>query len=496
MWTLLMDQGTNDLWKLLAGKFVTDTAPPVGGISLLPTSVDAQAVKVSWRVVDYATGVDRYNVQVRDIGSTTWTAWLTGTHATSGWYAGQAGRTYEFRVQAIDLKGNAQAWVSVPAQPASVVAGAFARVTTGALNVRSGAGTSFGIVGSLAAGSVVYVLDGPVASGDYQWYRVQYGFTEWPAAGYAQIGWVAAGSGSETYLAPAGPPTRVKLAPFVAGYAVTPSFLPTGPAPGNVATVSYSLSGPVAAARMEVVDAAGAVRRTIGLGSQAAGAHAVAWNGRSDGGSVLPAGRYLLRIVVSEAGGAAHAAPSPSTDAALVATLGTVLKLSPFTDIAGSPFRGDIEWLYASAITRGCSSTAFCPDDPVLRDQMATFLVRGFKLPATTIDFFTDDATSQHQSAINALAASGITSGCAATRYCPGASVTREQMASFLARALHLPATSVDYFDDDDGSAHEGDINRVAAAGVTAGCGARKYCPGAVVTRGQMAAFLRRSLTP
>jgi hypothetical protein len=67
-------------------------------------------------------------------------------------------------------------------------------------------------------------------------------------------------------------------------------------------------------------------------------------------------------------------------------------------------------------------------------------------------------------------------------------------MASYLARALALPATGTDYFFDDAGSMHEGDINRVAAAGITSGCGGGRYCPDLSVTREQMAAFLRRAL--
>jgi N-acetylmuramoyl-L-alanine amidase len=72
--------------------------------------------------------------------------------------------------------------------------------------------------------------------------------------------------------------------------------------------------------------------------------------------------------------------------------------------------------------------------------------------------------------------------------------VTREQMASFLARALSLQATSVDFFVDDEASPHEADINRLAAAGVTNGCGGGRYCPSDYVTREQMSAFLERAL--
>jgi hypothetical protein len=67
-------------------------------------------------------------------------------------------------------------------------------------------------------------------------------------------------------------------------------------------------------------------------------------------------------------------------------------------------------------------------------------------------------------------------------------------MASFLSRALRLPVATKDYFTDDAGSPHEADINRLAQANITGGCSATTYCPGSTITREQMAAFLHRAL--
>ncbi len=167
---------------------------------------------------------------------------------------------------------------------------------------------------------------------------------------------------------------------------------------------------------------------------------------------------------------------------------------SPFSDIAGHTFEDDIIWLYDSGITKGCTATLFCPDDDVTRGQMAAFLVRALHLPATATDPFTDDEASTFEDDINRMAAAGITKGCTATEFCPLAAVTRGQMAAFLVRALHLPATATDPFTDDEASTFEDDINRMAAAGITKGCTATEFCPLAAVTRGQMAAFLHRGL--
>ena len=166
-----------------------------------------------------------------------------------------------------------------------------------------------------------------------------------------------------------------------------------------------------------------------------------------------------------------------------------------FDDIAESRFRADIEWLADQGITSGCDERRFCPDGIVTRAQMASFLARFLALPAPSVrDVFDDDDGSRHESNIDRLAASGITAGCGGRSFCPDGTVTRGQMASFLVRALGLRhGGASDLFDDDDASKHRGAIDRLAAARITAGCGERRFCPNGTVTRGQMAAFLRRA---
>jgi hypothetical protein len=133
-------------------------------------------------------------------------------------------------------------------------------------------------------------------------------------------------------------------------------------------------------------------------------------------------------------------------------------------------------------------------EEPVTRAEMARELSRVFRLPVTTIDFFTDDTGRAEHAAINRVAAAGITSGCDEDRFCPDAEVTRAQLASFLDRALELPQTDADAFADDAGLVHEAAINRVAAAGLTAGCGEGRYCPDGTVTRSQLIRFLGRAV--
>ena len=151
---------------------------------------------------------------------------------------------------------------------------------------------------------------------------------------------------------------------------------------------------------------------------------------------------------------------------------------SGFIDVPpGHLFEGDITWLAAEGITLGCNpplNDRYCPDDSVTREQMATFLVRALNLPSTDVEPFTDTDASVHRANVRALAAAGVTRGCnppANDRFCPGEQVTRATMAAFLVRALDLTDDGGgDWFTDDDGSLFELDIDRLATSGITRGC--------------------------
>ena len=176
-----------------------------------------------------------------------------------------------------------------------------------------------------------------------------------------------------------------------------------------------------------------------------------------------------------------------------------------FIDDDASVHEADIERLEELGITRGCNpplNDRYCPGDDVTREQMAAFLKRAAGLPAASSDFFVDDSSSVFEADINAIAEAGITRGCNPPdndRYCPTQNVSRGQMAAFLRRAFNLPATATDYFVDDEGSIFEADINAIAEAGITRGCNPPdndRYCPTGNVTRAQMASFIVRAVDP
>ena len=170
-----------------------------------------------------------------------------------------------------------------------------------------------------------------------------------------------------------------------------------------------------------------------------------------------------------------------------------------FPDTEGSIFEDDVAWMSGAGITQGCTAppdVLYCPGDPVTRAQMATFLVRALNLPAAAVSPFSD-VSGVHAANINAIADQGIALGCTldGTLYCPDDPVSRAQMATFLVRALNLPAAAVGPFSDVSG-VHAANINAIADQGIALGCtlDGTLYCPDDPVTRAQMAAFLHRAL--
>jgi len=107
--------------------------------------------------------------------------------------------------------------------------------------------------------------------------------------------------------------------------------------------------------------------------------------------------------------------------------------------LPGEPFYPFIENLFHNGITGGCAGGGYCPTNPVTRAQMAVFLLKSkfgsaHIPPPCTGTVFTDVPCTggAFDPWIEELAGLGITGGCGGTNYCPGNTVTRQQMAVFL----------------------------------------------------------------
>jgi hypothetical protein len=188
-----------------------------------------------------------------------------------------------------------------------------------------------------------------------------------------------------------------------------------------------------------------------------------------------------------------------------VPDLADAYPLGQFADVPPSHWAFQfVEAAARSGVTGGCGSGNYCPDDLVTRAQMAVFLERGMRgsdylpPPASGNVFLDVAATDFGASFIEQLFADGITGGCGGGNYCPGNSVTRDQMAVFLLRAKYgsgyAPPPASGLFNDvDPGFWAASWIEQLAAEGITGGCGNGAYCPGTAVSRAQMAVFLVRT---
>ena len=149
-----------------------------------------------------------------------------------------------------------------------------------------------------------------------------------------------------------------------------------------------------------------------------------------------------------------------------------------------------------------CGARRFCPDDPVKRWAVAVWLVRAIDgedpQPMSESRFADVDDDEWWMPYAERLADLGVTMGCRTNplSFCPNEAVSRAQMASFLVRAFRLKRAAPAGFTDTKGNHHESNIDALSASGITLGCRTSplRFCPGASVSRGQMASFINRGL--
>ena len=171
-----------------------------------------------------------------------------------------------------------------------------------------------------------------------------------------------------------------------------------------------------------------------------------------------------------------------------------------FADDDNSVHQANIDKIYAAGITVGCNpplNNQYCPGDSITRGQMAAFIARALGLSETTGGTDFDDLDGhQFALAVDKIMTAGIGFGCDADSFCPDRPLQRDEMAEMLVRAFDYDNPGgKDFFVDDDGNDFEESINKLAAHGITEGCNPPandNYCPDENITRGQMATFFVR----
>ncbi len=212
-----------------------------------------------------------------------------------------------------------------------------------------------------------------------------------------------------------------------------------------------------------------------------------------------------------------------------------------FSDVPRSYlFYRRVETVLHHGITVGCTTTTYCPDDKVRRDQMGIFLARAIAEGAANIpvsgtvgsnpyncalggvSLFSDVApTDSTCRAIHYIASQNVTGGCGGGAFCVSSNVTRAEMGLFVARGLVAPgggaavpltygpdpvtnrsyscaAGSPDLFFTDitPADSYCKHVHYLWAKGIVSGCSATQYCVAGDVSRGEMARFLSTAFAP
>lgn len=193
--------------------------------------------------------------------------------------------------------------------------------------------------------------------------------------------------------------------------------------------------------------------------------------------------------------------PLPARSATLAATL------VDFDDVpVAHPFFDFVMTIADDGVTAGCGGGNYCPDAPNTRAQISVFLLKAEHgasyAPPACAGAFADVPCPGGFAVdwIEQLAHEGVTTGCGNGNFCPGAAVTRAQMAVLLLKTLlgpgYLPPPATGIFGDVSPGSFAADwIEDLYHRGITGGCQASPllYCPDNPNTRGQMAVFLAKT---
>jgi surface-anchored protein len=167
----------------------------------------------------------------------------------------------------------------------------------------------------------------------------------------------------------------------------------------------------------------------------------------------------------------------------------------PFRDVdPRNPHAEAIAELVERGITKGTAPDLFSPTRSVTRAQLASFVARALDLPDVATTFRDVPARYEHAGAIGAMVEAGYVQGFSDGTFRPNAAITRDQVAGILGRVLALDGHRQDRFSDIAGSTHREMINALADIDVARGSVDGRYQPRRDLQRDQMASLLIRAL--
>ncbi len=167
-------------------------------------------------------------------------------------------------------------------------------------------------------------------------------------------------------------------------------------------------------------------------------------------------------------------------------------------------YYGDAAYVLAKGIMKGTSATTFGPNEPITRGQFVTILGRyagisdsGSAAPTTT-KFSDVKATSYYASHVAWAVENGITKGTGETTFAPEAKISRQDMATMIARfaetmEIGLPDGSgaAPFSDDKEISSYaKTAVYSMVGAEIINGIGNNRFAPKQTATRSQAAKII------
>ncbi|RKN80721.1 S-layer homology domain-containing protein [Paenibacillus ginsengarvi] len=181
-------------------------------------------------------------------------------------------------------------------------------------------------------------------------------------------------------------------------------------------------------------------------------------------------------------------------------------KPKTFADLQGHWAKADIELLASKLIVKGASADAFKPDQSITRAEFASLLVRalGIAEEKTGRTAFTDVPNDAwFAGSVAAAASKGLVTGVEEKRFSPNESITREQMALMISRALAMTGKKASASSDklmvfaDRGTISawaQAAVAEAVQAGLMNGVDADRFAPAEQASRAQVAVLLKRML--
>lgn len=193
-------------------------------------------------------------------------------------------------------------------------------------------------------------------------------------------------------------------------------------------------------------------------------------------------------VILCLIGQSIHSTAAPST--------------TPFTDISTSFAKEAIIDLYSRNMMNGTTSSTFSPSKPITRAEFTKTLdtLLGLVSVTSAVSPFTDvPKTAWYYGWIQAAVQLGIANGTSASTFSPAKSVTRQEAAQLLVRALRQTTTSstdANDFKDSDSIASWAQPAVAAAKqlGLLNGDSAGNFRPTDSITRAEAAVLLDRVL--